>query len=141
MGAHTRGHPRHGALLLRLHAFTGVDVDPITGSARVEGGTPWRNVLAATAPHGLTALHGSAPDVSVAGYLLGGGLSFYSRSYGLAASSVLAIEVVTAAGDLLRTSPTAHPDLFWALLGGVAASEWSPPWRSHYYRSPTWWRG
>ncbi|MFE6923610.1 FAD-binding protein [Nocardia sp. NPDC057663] len=108
----------HDVLLVRLHEFTGVTVDPAARVARVTGGTLWRDVIAATAPHGLTALHGSAGDVAVAGYLLGGGLSFYGREHGLAASAVRAIELVTADGSLVRATADQHPDLFWALRGG-----------------------
>lgn len=106
------------AVLLRLHELTGVTVDPVARRARVVGGTLWRDVLAATAPHGLTALHGSAGDVAVAGYLLGGGLSFYGREHGLASSAVRAIDLVTADGSLVRATAEEHPDLFWAVRGG-----------------------
>jgi hypothetical protein len=70
------------------------------------------------AKHGLTALAGSSHDVGVVGYTLGGGLSFLSRKHGLAASSVTAIEVVTADGELHRVDADHEPDLFWALRGG-----------------------
>lgn len=106
------------ALLLRLHELTGVKVDPVARTARVLGGTLWRDVIAAAAPHGLTALHGSAGDVAVAGYVLGGGLSFYARRHGLACNSVRAFEVVIADGSVVRASADEHPDLFWALRGG-----------------------
>ncbi|GAB6859829.1 FAD-binding oxidoreductase [Microbacterium xylanilyticum] len=105
-------------VLLRLHALTGVTVDPVARTARVLGGTLWQDVIAAAAPHGLTAMHGSAGDVAVAGYVLSGGLSFYAREHGLAHSTVRAFEVVTASGLLVRASATEHPDLFWALRGG-----------------------
>jgi hypothetical protein len=107
-----------GALLLRLHELTGVSVDPQAQTARIVGGTLWRDVLAACAPHGLTALHGSAGDVSAIGFLLGGGLSFYGRSHGLGSSSVRAVEIVDADGAVLRASATEHPELFWAVRGG-----------------------
>lgn len=105
-------------VLLRLHELTGVVVDADRRTARVLGGTLWRDVVAASAPLGLTALHGSAPDVAVAGYVLGGGLSFYARQHGLASSSVTAIEVVTGDGSLVRCSSTQNEALFWALRGG-----------------------
>ena len=56
---------------------------------------------------GLAALHGSTPDVSVAGYSLGGGLGWYGRKHGLAANSVTAIELVTADGELRRVDSRA----------------------------------
>jgi FAD/FMN-containing dehydrogenase len=106
------------AMLLRLDGLTGVQVDPERRIARVLGGTLWRDVVVAAAPHGLTALHGSAGDVAVAGYVLGGGLSFYGRAHGLAAHHVRAFEVVTSGGDVVRASADSHPALFWALRGG-----------------------
>ena len=105
-------------LLMRLHELTGVTVDVPAQTARVLGGTVWRDVVEAVAPHGFTAVHGSAGDVAVAGYVLGGGLSFYGRQHGLAASGVRAFDVVTASGRLVRASAHEHPDLFWALRGG-----------------------
>ncbi|BBZ21841.1 FAD-binding oxidoreductase [Mycolicibacter hiberniae] len=105
-------------LLLRLHRLTGVQVDPLARTARILGGTQWSEVLAACAPHGLTAVHGSAGDVSAVGFLLGGGISFYGRAYGLGSSTVREIEVVTADGALRRVSATEEPDLFWAIRGG-----------------------
>jgi len=72
----------------------------------------------AAARHGLAGLAGSSPDVGVVGYTLGGGLSFLGRKYGLAASNVHAIELVTADGRLVRADREHEPDLFWALRGG-----------------------
>lgn len=106
------------AVLVRMQHVAGVSVDPGARTARVLGGTLWRDVIAAAAPHGLTALHGSAGDVAVSGYLLGGGLSFYGRRHGLAAHAVRAFEIVTAGGDLVRADADQHASLFWALKGG-----------------------
>lgn len=106
------------AVLLRLHELTGVQVDAGARTARVLGGTLWQDVVAAVTPHGLTAMHGSAGDVAAAGYLLGGGLSFYGRKHGLASSHLRAVELVTADGSLVRASADEHPELFWALRGG-----------------------
>ncbi len=106
------------AVLLRLHELSGVTVDRDASTARVLGGTLWRDVLAAVAPLGFTALHGSAGDVAVTGYMLGGGLSFYGRRHGLAAHTVRAFDVVTAGGELVRADADHHPSLYWALKGG-----------------------
>ena len=56
--------------------------------------------------------------MAVAGYTLGGGLSFLSRKYGLAANNVRSIELVTADGRVVRCDREHEPDLFWALRGG-----------------------
>ncbi len=105
-------------VLLRLGALNGVHVDAQAGTARVVGATSWAEVVAAAAPYGLTALHGSAPSVAVAGYALSGGLSFYGRAHGLASGSIRAVEVVTADGELVRADADHHPDLFWGVRGG-----------------------
>lgn len=105
-------------VLVSLRGLRGVEVDPAARTARVLGGSLWNDVLAAAAPHGLTALHGSAGDVSVVGYSLSGGLSFYARAHGLAVNAVRAVEVVTADGSLVRASADENADLFWALRGG-----------------------
>lgn len=105
-------------VIVRLSELTGVSVDPEAGTARVVGGTLWQEVIAETSRYGLTALHGSAPDVAVAGYVLGGGLSFYGRRHGLAANDLRAVEVVTGNGNLVRASVDENAELFWAVRGG-----------------------
>ena len=111
---------RH-TVLVSLRGLRGVEVDATARTARVLGGSLWNDVLEAAAPLGLTAPHGSAGDVSVVGYMLSGGLSFYARAHGLAVNAVRAVEVVTADGTLVRASEDEHADLFWALRGGSGA--------------------
>lgn len=103
-------------LLLRTQLMNGFSVDPVRRSARVEAGTIWEPVAQAASEHGLIALHGSSPNVGIAGYTLGGGLSWLARKHGLAANSVTAMEVVTADGEQRRVD--GDDDLFWALRGG-----------------------
>ena len=73
------------------------------------------------AAYGLAPLAGSARDVGVVGYTLGGGLSWLGRKHGLACNSVIAIELVTADGRHVRTDAANDPELFWALRGGGGA--------------------
>jgi hypothetical protein len=120
----TTGHsmgrtgPLTGSLLLRPLIDAPVRIDPATRTARVPAGKTWGEVLPEAVRHGLTAVHGSSSTVGVIGYLLGGGLSFYGRRYGLAANSVRSLTVVTADGDVVEAGPAHRPDLFWALRGG-----------------------
>ena len=64
---------------------------------------------------------GGCSTVGVAGFVLGGGLSFLSRAYGLASDNLLSLELVTADGrgpfTVSATDP-AQAELFWALRGG-----------------------
>ena len=107
-----------GTLLINTARMTGVEIDASARVATVAAGTIWIDVVDAAIEHGLTALHGSAQDVGVVGYSLGGGIGWYARKHGLASSSVLSAEVVTADGDVVRADPETNPDLFWALRGG-----------------------
>jgi FAD/FMN-containing dehydrogenase len=107
-----------GTLLLKTAELNGVEVDPERRVARAGAGTPWGDVIAAAAAHGLAPLSGTSPGVGVAGYTLGGGAGLLSRTYGFAADSLLRAEVVTAGGELITASADEHGDLFWALRGG-----------------------
>lgn len=117
-GAAARGGDLAGTLLLRTSAMRGVTIDAPRRTARVDAGAVWLDVAKAAAPHGLVALHGSAPDVGVVGYTLGGGLGWLSRRHGLACSHVSAIELVLPDGRRVRSTATDEPRLFWALRGG-----------------------
>src|SRR3954451_9602077 len=83
------------AILLKTTRMRGVEIYPATRTARVEAGAEWQDVTVPAAEHGLAALAGSAPDVGVVGYTLGGGLGWLARRYGLSANSVVAVDVVT----------------------------------------------
>ncbi|NKY97809.1 FAD-binding oxidoreductase [Nocardiopsis alborubida] len=107
-----------GAVLLRTGALDEVSVDAERRVARVGAGVPWGRVQEAAAVHGLTGLPGSSPVVGVAGYTLGGGLSWFGRRHGWAADGVTALEVVDARGERARVTAESDPDLFWALRGG-----------------------
>ncbi|MFF8867302.1 FAD-binding oxidoreductase [Streptomyces sp. NPDC015139] len=121
---HATGHasatarPMDEALLIRTELTGGVRIDPHRRIARIPAGTGWGAVVAAAAPYGLAAPHGSSPTVGAVGYLLGGGLSMYARHTGLAANSVRAVELVTADGEERRVAADLDPELFWALRGG-----------------------
>ena len=106
------------SVLLRTSAFTEISIDADQRIARVGGGVLWQDVVEAAAAHGLYPLHGSSPDVAVAGYSLGGGIGWLARLHGLQANSLTAIEIVTAGGEIVRADAEHHADLFWALRGG-----------------------
>lgn len=105
-------------LLLKTERMRDVRIDPTKRTARVECGVLWSEVTDAAAQHGLAALAGSARDVGVTGYTLGGGLSWFARRHGLASNHVVRAEVVTADGRRLRVDADHDYDLFWALRGG-----------------------
>jgi FAD/FMN-containing dehydrogenase len=110
--------PLEGTILVKTSRMRGVEIDAPAKRARVRAGALWGEVVPAAAEHGLAALAGSAKDVGVVGYTLGGGIGWLARRHGLACNSVLAVEAVTADGRLVRADADSELDLFWALRGG-----------------------
>ena len=72
----------------------------------------------AAAAHGLATGFGDTGSVGIGGITLGGGVGYLVRKYGLTIDDLLAAEIVTADGQLLRVDAETHPDLFWAIRGG-----------------------
>jgi FAD/FMN-containing dehydrogenase len=107
-----------GLLLVNVSRLQEVRVDPGARSVRVGAGVKWDRVAPRLSAHGLAGLHGSSPDVGIAGYSLGGGIGWLSRKHGMQANAVTALELVTADGELIRVDADHEPDLFWALRGG-----------------------
>lgn len=128
-----------GDLVVKLDRMLGVSIDPAARVARVEAGARWWDVVPAAAEHGLTALHGSSPEINVVGYTLGGGVGWQARRHGLQTNSVTAVEIVTADGELRRIDAVTDAELFWAVRGGggnfglVTAVEFSLYPQSHVY--------
>jgi FAD/FMN-containing dehydrogenase len=85
---------------------------------RIGGGATWGQVMAVLAPHGLAISSGDTKSVGVGGLTLTGGIGWKVRKYGLALDNLLAADVVTADGALVRASETENSDLFWAIRGG-----------------------
>ncbi|SEE53163.1 FAD binding domain-containing protein [Streptomyces sp. 2112.3] len=107
-----------GGLLISTRRMTGVRVDAAAGTARVEAGAVWGQVVEAAAPYGLAPLNGSSPGVGVISYTLGGGVGVLARTYGFAADHVRSVDLVTADARLRHVTAKTDPGLFRALLGG-----------------------
>ncbi|MEU7897368.1 FAD-binding oxidoreductase [Nonomuraea sp. NPDC049152] len=107
-----------GVILLRTSRLDWIEVDAGSRTARVGAGVPWGRVLTETGKHRLTGLAGSSPAVSVPGFALGGGVSWFGRKYGWAADSIRSLEIVDADGNQVRVTPDSDGELFWALRGG-----------------------
>jgi FAD/FMN-containing dehydrogenase len=105
-------------IVINLSAMRAVWVDPAGRTAWVQGGALWGDVDHETQAHGLATTGGIIGHTGVAGLTLGGGIGFLMRKHGLAVDNLLAADVVTADGSIVRASAEEHPDLFWALRGG-----------------------
>ena len=105
-------------ILLKTERMRDVAVDTATRTVRVGAGVLWQEAADAADAHDLAVLAGSAPDVGVVGYTLGGGMSWLARKHGLAAANVTSAEVVTADGRIRRIDRVTDAELFWAIRGG-----------------------
>jgi FAD/FMN-containing dehydrogenase len=104
-------------LLIDLEALDEITVDPASRTATVQPGVKGESLAAALREHGLFFPGGHCPTVCVGGYLLQGGFGWNGRLHGPACASVRAVDVVTAAGELVHADAEANPDLLWAVRG------------------------
>jgi FAD/FMN-containing dehydrogenase len=107
-----------GGLVLDLRRMNAASVDPDARTVTVAGGATMSHLDRATEPYGLATTGGRVSTTGVGGYTLGGGDGWLARKLGLACDNLLAVELVTADGRVVRASEDENPELFWALHGG-----------------------
>jgi FAD/FMN-containing dehydrogenase len=119
-GGHSLGHHSmvDDAVVIDLSGMKHISIDPVTRFARVQAGATSGDLAGPANAHGLALTTGDTSSVGMGGLATGGGIGFMARKYGLAIDSLLAAQVVTAAGDVVTASDDEHPDLFWAIRGG-----------------------
>ncbi|CAN7695082.1 FAD-binding oxidoreductase [Devosia sp. Root413D1] len=107
-----------GGLVIDLRDLNGIEIDGETSTVWAGTGLSSGEVTRAVEQHGLIVGFGDSGTVGIGGLTLGGGIGYMVRQHGLTIDSLLAAELVTAAGDILVADADNHPDLFWALRGG-----------------------
>jgi len=107
-----------GGLVIDLGRMQGIRIDPTAKSARVEPGVKLTSLDQEAQSFGMVVPLGTVSDTGAAGLTLGGGFGRLTRKYGLACDNLMAADVITADGRLVRASATENPDLLWALRGG-----------------------
>ena len=105
-------------IVLDLRDMKALDIDTDGRNAWAETGLTAAEYTTAVAAHGLATGFGDTGSVGIGGITLGGGVGCLVRKHGLTIDSLLAADIVTADGELLRTDAEHHPDLFWAIRGG-----------------------
>lgn len=105
-------------LVIDLSKMRNVRVDSQRRRAWAAGGCLLRSIDSATQKSGLVFPAGVVSHTGASGLILGGGTGWLTRRFGLSCDNVLAAEVVTADGSLVRCDEKENPDLFWALRGG-----------------------
>ena len=108
---------RQGGILLDLGGLDGVDLDPASRTARVGVGIIGSVLSEKLAAHRLAFPVGHCVDVALSGYLIAGGFGWNAGEWGAACGNVSAIELVTAAGEMVVASAREHEDLFFAARG------------------------
>lgn len=107
-----------GSIVVRSAGLTDLGIDPVARVARVGAGVRWGTLQAKLEGTGLTGMIGSNPDVSVVGFTLQGGYSWFTRAYGMGSDSLRAAEVVDAQGEVRWVDDASDPELMWGLRGG-----------------------
>ena len=107
-----------GGIVLDLSEMKNLEIDVERHTAWAQAGLTAGEYTTAAGAHGLATGFGDTGSVGIGGITLGGGIGYLVRKYGLTIDDVLAAEVVTADGELLRVDAERHPDLFWAIRGG-----------------------
>ena len=107
-----------GGIVIDLRDMKAIDIDVEGRTAWAEAGLTAGEFTAAAGAHGLAVGFGDTGTVGLGGLTLGGGVGYLARKHGLTIDSLIAADVVTADGEVLRVDEQSHPDLFWAIRGG-----------------------
>jgi hypothetical protein len=106
------------AMMIDLSTMKGIHVDPVGRLARAQPGVVWGDYDHETQAFGLASPGGLQSTTGIAGFTLGGGFGWLSRTYGLACDNLVEAEVVLASGDVVRANQEDNADLLWGLRGG-----------------------
>ena len=107
----------HG-LMIDMTLINQAEFARSSGIVTIGGGIRNVDLYSALRAANATITHGRCTRVGGAGFLLGGGIGFNMRRYGLACDHLLSSELVTADGQILTLSATENPNIFWACRGG-----------------------
>jgi FAD/FMN-containing dehydrogenase len=107
-----------GGLLVDLRDMQAVDIDPFRLTGTAQGGTTAGAYTTAAQALGLATPFGDTGSVGLGGLTLGGGVGWLARKHGLTIDNLLAVDLVTADGEVETISESSDAELFWALRGG-----------------------
>ncbi|CAG8555270.1 26872_t:CDS:1 [Dentiscutata erythropus] len=114
----------NGGIVLDISSMNKVSIDHKNMTVSIQGGAVWQDAysLLKEKDQGLIIMGGQCPTVGASAFLLGAGLSPFSRSYGLGIDNLLEMTIITANGEKVTVThedvDPAKRDLFWAIRGG-----------------------
>lgn len=80
-------------ILLSPVNLTGIELSTDQSSVSIRPGEDWASVYNFLEPYGLSVVGSRVGVVGVTGFLLGGGMSFFSNEFGWASANINAYEV------------------------------------------------
>jgi FAD/FMN-containing dehydrogenase len=107
-----------GGIVLDVSPMRAIQIDADRRTAWAEAGLTAGEYSAAADAYGLATGFGDSGSVGIGGITLGGGIGYLVRKHGLTIDDLLAAEIVTADGDVIRADADNNADLFWAIRGG-----------------------
>lgn len=107
-----------GGVVIDLRDMKALTINAEDGTAWAETGLTAREYTGAAQAHGLATAFGDTGSVGIGGLTLGGGLGYLSRLHGLTIDNLIAADIVTADGSILRADAESNADLYWAIRGG-----------------------
>jgi FAD/FMN-containing dehydrogenase len=119
-GGHSlAGHgTSEGGIVIDLSDMHALEIDAEKRLAWAQTGLSAAEYTAKADAYDLATGFGDTGSVGIGGLTLGGGIGFLVRKHGLTIDNLLAADVVTADGQIVRADASTHPDLFWAIRGG-----------------------
>ncbi|RDL31069.1 Uncharacterized protein BP5553_09858 [Venustampulla echinocandica] len=108
---------RDDAILIDLEGLHEIDLDEDKTIVKASPSTTGAMLNEVLVPKGLMFGGGHCPDVGIGGFLLQGGMGWNCKNWGWACEQIVALDVVTAAGEALHCSETENSDLLWCARG------------------------
>ena len=113
-----------GGVVIAMKDLNKVSFDPKNETVTMQMGVIWYDIykFMQNTGTGLVPIGGGCPTVAPPGFMLGGGYSFVSRSYGMSIDNLISLKIITPDGELrhigLHSKNEEDVDLFWACRGG-----------------------
>ena len=123
VGVRSTGHSwvapymRDNAILINMSKMQEISIDPVAKIAKVSPAVEGQILNHELRQHQLMFPTGHCFGVGLGGYVLGGGLGWNSRVWGPACANLVALDVVTADGELIHADEQNNADYLWAARG------------------------